>query len=59
MAIRLQGLAATWESDEVVRRLVRDKQSLVVWPSPETVGVPSMNLVSTWFNTCESSPKYT
>lgn len=40
----LDGLAEDWDADATVRSIVREKNSLVRWPSPETVGLPSMNL---------------
>ena len=41
----LDGLAAAWEDVSNVRRGARETGHLVRWPTPETVGIPSMHHV--------------
>lgn len=41
----LDGLAAFWDSEEVIRRRLIHEDRLLVWPSQETVGVPSYRAV--------------
>lgn len=44
-AISLEGLAVAWESVSEIRQAARANGQLIVWPSPETVGIASMLLV--------------
>ena len=44
----LEGLALQWEEDALVRRPARETGRLVRWPTPETVGLASMNLGLIW-----------
>ena len=46
-AFKFDGLAADWEGIAVVRKFALEKQSLLQWPSPTSVGVisnPSLKL---------------
>lgn len=45
--LTLEGLAEKWESSLAIRQRARKISSLLEWPSTETVGVASMNLVCT------------
>lgn len=47
MAIKLEGLADAWEMDASIRQSARYNGQLVKWPNPDSVGLPSMNLVQT------------
>ena len=45
MEVGLTGLAERWESCLLIRQKARGTNSLLEWPCPKTVGVPSMSLV--------------
>ena len=45
MEVGLTGLAERWESCLLVRQKARRNNSLLDWPCPKTVGVPSMILI--------------
>ena len=40
----LAGLAEKWEGSAEIRQRFRDDGGLLIWPSPNCVGVPSMIL---------------
>lgn len=43
----LDGLADDWEACGIIRQRARRSSSLLVWPSVESAGVPSMTLSCT------------
>ena len=40
----LPQLADTWEAVPEIRQLARESRRIVLWPTPETVGIASMPL---------------
>lgn len=40
----LAGLAEKWEGSAEIRQRFRDDGGLLIWPTPSSVGVPSMIL---------------
>ena len=43
MARLLDGLADDWEDDKAIRRRASDGKSLIQWPSPASVGIPTLS----------------
>lgn len=41
----LGGLAELWEGYSLIRQRARQNDSLLKWPTAETVGIPSMSLI--------------
>ena len=45
MTIQLTNLAEMWEADITIRQRARQALTLIQWPNPQAVGIPSMILV--------------